>query len=352
MEPQSPALSTPGLSTAFNRAFALNWRMEMAADDPPEEAKPAAAVVAAVDPPPVALAPVPLPVPVGPAEMRHACNHWLALAGVDEERQLQQSLYANLCAAPPPPSDVISQVEVDLTRTDLRLYECEHDPPEQAPERRMALRRVLLAFARLDPSTGYVQGMGDIAARALLSSAALDGMHARANGGGLITERAEAAAFWWLRHVTQSLLLGFFAPGMAAVWEEVRLLRRALLLLQPHLLAHLDELGCDLACVAPSWYLTLFQRILPRSECGPALTSLAGRKLATTHLALGVLLSREHKLLAARSFEAVTQALCSASGAEDAQRRVAAGALRAAHEAALAIPLALLKDLSDSVSDA
>ena len=47
-------------------------------------------------------------------------------------------------------------------------------------------RRVLLAFARLDPSTGYVQGMGDIAARALLSSAALDGMHARANGGGLI----------------------------------------------------------------------------------------------------------------------------------------------------------------------
>ena len=62
MEPQSPALSTPGLSTAFNRAFALNWRMEMAADDPPEEAKPAAVV----DPPPVASAPVTLP--VGPAE--------------------------------------------------------------------------------------------------------------------------------------------------------------------------------------------------------------------------------------------------------------------------------------------
>ena len=241
--------------------------------------------------PPVASVPV-----LGPVEPRNGCEHWLALSGAADARAQQPGLYGQLCLAPAPPAAVLDQVELDLGRTDIRRSgslprrsapgeEAEAEAEEEElPARREALRRVLHAFARHDPTTGYVQGMGDIAAKALLSAGAPD---------VLVTAFAEAAAFWWLRHVTREVrrrmhsmasqsppcrrispssaaarspqvLPRFFSCGMSAVWVELGTLRRALGLLQPHLTSHLEALGCDLACFAPAWY---------RYRCRPKTTS-------------------------------------------------------------------------------
>ena len=277
--------------------------------------------------------------PGGPIERLHGCEHWLWLSGVDKLRAAKPLLYSQLCNAPPPPSEVVDQIDLDVGRTSTREEDDDDDDQRspccdvEADERREALRRVLCAFALHDPGTSYVQGMGDIAARALFSSDQL-------------TAASEEAAFWWLVHVNDVLLKGFFSRGMAAVLLEMRTLSLGLHALSPRLATHLGSLDCDLTYLAPSWYLTLFQRILATSECGPAISGLAVRKLEPTHVALGILLASEERLLAANSFEHVARVLCGAMGS--ASRRVPPGALRAAVDAAAQLPGERLKRLRES----
>ena len=286
-------------------------------------------------PQPGAIQPRPELRPEGPCERRHGCEHWLALCGAAEARRQQPALYAQLCAAPPPAADVVEQVELDLARTELggRMLggatvgkSTEHDELELVQhvddesagvlaERQEALRRVLHAFARHDSLTGYVQGMGDIAAQGLLSAYELG-------------EAAEEAAFWWLVHVTGTLLRGFFSEGMAAVWVELGVLSRSLHDMRPQLARHLEAVGCDLACLAPSWYLTLFQRVLNPSESSAALAHLAAGKITPTHLALGILLASEEQLLVSNGLEGVTRELGSMNCG--VSRTVGPGVLRAA----------------------
>jgi hypothetical protein len=254
---------------------------------------------------------------MGPVEQLHGCEHWLWLSGVDKSRAIRPELYSELCNAALPATDVVDQIDLDVGRTHVGTDDTPGDLDVE--QRRDALRRVLLAFARHDPETGYVQGMGDIAARALLTSQEVD-------------IKAEEAAFWWLKHVNEAVLEGFFARGMAAVLVEMRTVTLALHAIAPKLASHLEALDCDLACLSPSWYLTLFQRILPMAECGPALSILAARKLEPTHIALGILLSCEDSLLTATSFEDVARVLCGAIGG--ANRRVPSGVLAAAANAA------------------
>ena len=302
-------------------------------------------------PQPGAVAPPATLRPEGPCERRHGCEHWLSLCGGAEARRRQPTLYAQLCAAPPPAAEIVAQIERDLARTELcgtMLGEVRVGQPMERgeidlvqsfedestvhgevdlvqrfevesvgtlPERRDALRRVLLAFARHDSLTGYVQGMGDIAAQGLLSAYELG-------------EAAEEAAFWWLVHATGTILGGFFAEGMAAMWVELRVLSHTLHDMRPQLARHLDAVGCNLASLAPSWYLTLFQRVLHPSESSAALSQLAAGVITTTHLALGILLASEAQILAAHDLEGVTRELggmgCGVS------RTVGPGVLRAA----------------------
>ena len=264
----------------------------------------------------------------GPAERLHGCEHWLALSGVARQRSERQGWYSELCrtsAGEGTPSHVIDQVEVDVARISMadEVDRRGSDNTSAAPTRHESLRRVLVAYALHDPLTGYVQGMGDIAATALLSASRLD-------------EHAEEAAFWWLVHVNEHLLPGFFAPGMAAVWTELGVLHRALVALRPHLATHLATVGWDLACFAPSWYLTLFQRILDPAERRRALTALAARRLEPSHLALGILLVSEGELLATSTFDEVTHILC--SNICSLSRSTRPGVLRAAETAAQALP--------------
>ena len=255
--------------------------------------------------------------PVGPVERLHCCARWLHLSAAAGERDRRVGWYEELCEGPPPSPTTIEQVEVDLPRSGLQ----QGAASSECTERFDALRRVLLAFARHDDATGYVQGMGDIAATALLASSTLD-------------RSAEEGAFWWLVHVHEALLPAFFAPGMGAVWTELGVLERALRCVRPHVAEHLASAGCELACFAPSWYLTLFQRILDRSECHATLSALAAKTVAPTHVALGLLLALEAQLLATSSFEEMSVLLSSSI----ASKRAPPGVLAAACEAAASVP--------------
>jgi len=137
---------------------------------------------------------------------RHGCEHWLALAGVAFERHQPPGLglYTRLCGAPPPAAEVVEQIELDVARTNVGEGEAGEgeageDAAGAAEARRAALRRVLLAWARHDAGTGYVQGMDTIAAAALLPSAAACPSLGEGN------EAVEEAAFWWLSYAVRSV---------------------------------------------------------------------------------------------------------------------------------------------------
>ena len=142
---------------------------------------------------------------------RHGCEHWLALAGVAFERHQPPGLglYTRLCGAPPPAAEVVEQIELDVARTNVGEGEAGEGEAGDgegaagaagaAEARRAALRRVLLAWARHDAGTGYVQGMDTIAAAALLPSAAACPSLGEGN------EAVEEAAFWWLSYAVRSV---------------------------------------------------------------------------------------------------------------------------------------------------
>jgi hypothetical protein len=210
----------------------------------------------------------------------------------------QQPTYAALVAAGPPERATASQIEVDIVRTNL-------GDDGKVEARRDALRRVLHAFSHHDPTTGYVQGMDAVAAAAMLPHSTGDSID---NDGFLAV--AEEQSFWWLVHVTSTLLHGFFSKGMPALWLELHVLRNALVAIRPKLVSHLDALGFDFSLLAPSWYLTLFQRILDPSEVVPTLTALATQKLECTHVALGIVLAVESQLLKSTEFDQAATVLC------------------------------------------
>jgi len=291
---------------------------------------------------------------------RHGCEHWLALAGVAFERHQPPGLglYTRLCGAPPPAAEVVEQIELDVARTNVGEGEAGEGEAGEgaagaAEARRAALRRVLLAWARHDAGTGYVQGMDTIAAAALLPSAAACPSLGEGN------EAVEEAAFWWLSYAVRSvrdptatpapapapapaltLTLGVglarctacsrasmrrawagcgrssaasaarsawrtpasprTSRASASTWPSSALAgtsptpARA-----PSPQAEAKPFAPALPLIrnlsqalAPTRYLTLFTRILPRAEVGAALAALAARTLAPTHLALGVLLAR------------------------------------------------------------
>lgn len=251
------------------------------------------------------------------------CEQWLELCGVVRE----SGRYAELCAAPPPPPEVAEQIDLDLKRCD------ELGDGDEKEARREALRRVLLAFCRHDPKTGYVQGMDSVAAAALLASDAAEG------------EAAEEAAFWWLSHVTRSVLPDFYAAGMPGLWAELGAIRLALTAVRPRLAAHLEGLGCDLTIFGPAWYLTLFQRILPVEETRAVCAALAARRIAPTHVALGVVLASEKALLGVTSFDDAAHALC---GDICNRRRAPRGVLKCARDAAVQLPPAKLATFHDA----
>lgn len=103
-------------------------------------------------------------------------------------------------------------------------------------------------------------------------------------------------------------------------WHELGVLRAAVTSIRPKLLAHADKLGFDLSLLAPGWYLTLFQRILDQQEAAQALHALASKTLEPIHIALGIVLTSEAALMAAKDFDQAANALYGTVCASRSQR--------------------------------
>ena len=166
----------------------------------------------------------------------------------------------------------------------------------------------------------------------------------KARAAGATSDEIEEIAFWWLVHITSTCLKGFFVCGMRALCTELAVLHAALGELRPALLAHLERLSFDLRLVAPSWYLTLFQRILAAPDVGPALLALGSARLEPTHVALGILIACEDELLGAKSFDDAARVLCGTVCASRT-RRAPAGVLEHASAVVMALPSRRLEQL-------
>ncbi|CUG88842.1 rab6 GTP-binding protein, putative [Bodo saltans] len=152
------------------------------------------------------------------------------------------TLYNQLLATPIDPeiSDVIQR---DLGRT-LPTHCLFRDP---ASVGQVQLRRVLCAYAALDPAVGYCQGMGFIVSMLLL-------------------HMPEEEAFWTFVHMmqgTQFAMRQLYLPGFPLLQQFFIILRRLLRTFLPTLYRHFDDEGLDVAFFAAQWYMTLFVYQLP-----------------------------------------------------------------------------------------
>uniref|UniRef100_A0A5B6ZX67 Putative TBC1 domain family member 8B n=1 Tax=Davidia involucrata TaxID=16924 RepID=A0A5B6ZX67_DAVIN len=129
------------------------------------------------------------------------------------------------------------QIEKDLPRTFP-------GHPALDEDGRNALRRLLTAYARHNPSVGYCQAMNFFA-------------------GLLLLLMPEENAFWALMGIIDDYFDGYYSEEMLEsqvdqfVFEE--LVRERF----PKLVNHLDYLGVQVAWVTGPWFLSIFMNMLP-----------------------------------------------------------------------------------------
>ncbi|GAC76422.1 ypt/rab GTPase activating protein [Moesziomyces antarcticus T-34] len=108
------------------------------------------------------------------------------------------------------------------------------------------LRRLLVAFSWYKPSTGYCQGMNNLAATLLL------------------THATEEEAFWVLVCLIEKILPSeYYTSHLLVSQADQRVLIELVREHMPALHAHIDELGVDLPAITFAWFLSLYTDCLP-----------------------------------------------------------------------------------------
>lgn len=163
------------------------------------------------------------------------------ISGNVEQNSLQLNSNSKGSSAEPVPLPLPEkwkgQIEKDLPRTFP-------GHPALDEDGRNALRRLLTAYARHNPSVGYCQAMNFFAALLLLLM-------------------PEENAFWALMGIIDEYFDGYYSEEMTEsqvdqfVFEE--LVRERL----PKLVNHLDYLGVQVAWVTGPWFLSIFMNMLP-----------------------------------------------------------------------------------------
>ncbi|XP_047971900.1 TBC1 domain family member 9B-like isoform X2 [Salvia hispanica] len=130
-----------------------------------------------------------------------------------------------------------AQIEKDLPRTFP-------GHPALDEDGRNALRRVLTAYARHNPSVGYCQAMNFFA-------------------GLLLLLMPEENAFWTLVGVLDDYFDGYYSEEMLESQVDQLVLEDLVREKFPKLVNHLDYLGVEVAWVTGPWFLTIFMNMLP-----------------------------------------------------------------------------------------
>ncbi|CAA0829561.1 Ypt/Rab-GAP domain of gyp1p superfamily protein [Striga hermonthica] len=129
------------------------------------------------------------------------------------------------------------QIEKDLPRT---------FPGHPALDEggRNALRRLLTAYARHNPSVGYCQAMNFFA-------------------GLLLLLMPEENAFWTLTGLLDDYFEGYYSEEMIESQVDQLVLEELMHEKFPKIANHLEYLGVQVAWVAAPWFLTIFINMLP-----------------------------------------------------------------------------------------
>ncbi|PSR98208.1 GTPase-activating protein [Actinidia chinensis var. chinensis] len=130
-----------------------------------------------------------------------------------------------------------SQIEKDLPRTFP-------GHPALDENGRSSLRRLLLAYARHNPSVGYCQAMNFFAGLLLLM------MH-------------EENAFWTLVGIMDDYFDGYFSEEMIESQVDQLVFEELMRERFPKLVNHLDYLGVQVAWLSGPWFLSIFVNMLP-----------------------------------------------------------------------------------------
>ncbi|KAK1572269.1 hypothetical protein Q3G72_029945 [Acer saccharum] len=129
------------------------------------------------------------------------------------------------------------QIEKDLPRTFP-------GHPALDDNGRNALRRLLTAYARHNPSVGYCQAMNFFAALLLLLM-------------------PEENAFWALMGIIDDYFAGYYSEEMIESQVDQLVFEELVRERFPKLVNHLDYLGVQVAWVTGPWFLSIFMNMLP-----------------------------------------------------------------------------------------
>ncbi|KAI3929028.1 hypothetical protein MKX01_029557 [Papaver californicum] len=136
-----------------------------------------------------------------------------------------------------PPEKWKGQIEKDLPRTFP-------GHPALDEDGRNALRRLLTAYARHNPSVGYCQAMNFFA-------------------GLLLLLMPEENAFWTLMGIIDDYFDGYFSEEMIESQVDQLVFEDLVRERFPKLVNHLDYLGVQVAWVTGPWFLSIFVNMLP-----------------------------------------------------------------------------------------
>ncbi|MCO5575074.1 hypothetical protein L7F22_028871 [Adiantum nelumboides] len=135
------------------------------------------------------------------------------------------------------PEKWTKQIEKDLPRTFP-------GHPALDVNGRNALRRILIAYARHNPTVGYCQAMNFFA-------------------GLLLLMMPEENAFWTLTSILDNCFDGYYSEKMLEFQVDQLVLEELVRLHFPRLMTHLDTLGLQVAWIIGPWFLSIFVNILP-----------------------------------------------------------------------------------------
>lgn len=135
------------------------------------------------------------------------------------------------------PEKLRKQIEKDLPRTFP-------GHPALNEHGRSSLRRVLLAYARHNPSVGYCQAMNFFA-------------------GLLLLMMPEENAFWTLVGILDDYFDGYYSEQMIESQVDQLVFEELMRQRFPKLVNHLDYLGVQVAWISGPWFLTIFVNMLP-----------------------------------------------------------------------------------------
>lgn len=159
---------------------------------------------------------------------------WMNLSGAASE--VEEGVYGHLISLDERKPGEHSQIELDIHRSGISASCDQH---LQGP-----LRRVLRAYSKFSPSTGYVQGQNFIAA-------------------GLLRVLPEEEAFWLLAVIVELYLPDHFTELMTGSIVDCMVLAEMLRKKMPDVALKLEQLEVSVQLISTRWFLCLWSSVLP-----------------------------------------------------------------------------------------